>query len=139
MTFPSPFLAAARLAFISGALAASFSTTTIAGSDVGQVYNAQATHELNLKELENRVRSTRAISVFQKLALQKEVDDLLSRFRNAHTRPNAEVSTLRRPYETLLANIQARLGRDPELVGEIAASREAIWNVLTDRAKFSSL
>ncbi len=138
MNFPSPFLAAARLALISGALAATFATTSYAGSDA---YNTQPAPEMNLHDLEKRVRATSAISVFQKLALQKEVNELLTRVRRAHSGPNSysELPPLRRSYDTLLANIQSRLGRDPQLAGEISASREAIWNVLTYRTKFASL
>ncbi len=152
MKFSSPFLAAARLALLSGALAASFATASIAGTTSGtvsgesrtsavQAYDTQAAPEMNLHDLEKRVRATNAISVFHKLALQKEVNDLLTRVRHAHSGPNSysELSPLRRSYDTLLANIQARLGRDPQLAGEISASREAIWNVLTDRTKFASL
>jgi uncharacterized protein involved in exopolysaccharide biosynthesis len=118
MKLPSLFLAVA--------LAASFATPS-------------AAHEMDLNELEKRVRATRAISAFQKLELQREVNELLARFRRAHTSQNSEIPTLRRPYEKLIASIQARLGRDPQLAGEIHASREAIWGVLTDRTKFASI
>ena len=113
----------ARLAFISGVLAVFFATSSIAA-------------EMDLHDLEKRVRATPAISVFQKLELQREVNDLLARFRQAHSAQTSEVSSLRRPYETLIASIQSRLGRDPQLAGEIGASREAIWAVLADRSKF---
>ena len=118
MRFPSLILA--------GALAASFATTSIA-------------NEMDLQGLEKRVRATRAISVFQKLELQNEVNELVARFRQAHTGQTAEISTLRPRYERLIASIQSRLGRDPQLAGEISASREAIWGVLTDRTKFASI
>jgi hypothetical protein len=145
MKFPSPILAAARLAFISGALAAFFATTSFAAGSgdywaptaASQI--ASGGHEMDLQELERRVRATRAISVLQKLELQREVNELLARFRQAHASQTAEISTLRRPYERLVASIQARLGRDPQLAGEISASREAIWGVLTDRSKFASI
>ena len=126
MKFPSPILSAARFAFISGALAALFSTASISA-------------EMDLHQLENRVRATRAMSVFQKVELQKEVNELLARFRQAHSGQSTEISTLRPSYERLIASIQSRLGRDPQLAGEIYASREAIWGVLTDRSKFASI
>ena len=94
--------------------------------------------EMDLQGLEKRVRATSAISLFQKLELQREVNELLARFRQAHLGQTSEFSTLRRPYERLIASIQSRLGRDPQLAGEISASREAIWGVLTDRTKFAS-
>src|SRR5258706_9222831 len=139
-------MAAARLAIISGALAAFFSTTSIAApvagesqAPVAQLHSASAAHEMDLKELEKRVRATRAISVFQKVELQQEVNELLARFRQAHLGQISGISSLRQPYESLIASIQSRLGRDPQLAGEIFASREAIWGVLTDRSKFASI
>ena len=126
MKFP-----AVRLALLSGALAASLATTSIAAPGTGE--------SMDLQGLEKRVRATRAISAFQKLELQREVNELLAQFRQAHSGQTAEISTLRRPYERLIASIQSRLGRDPQLAGEISASREAIWGVLTDRTKFASL
>jgi len=102
MKFPSPILAAARLAFISGALAAFFATASIAASGTGesrapavQAPGASGTHEMDLKDLEKRVRATRAISEFQKVELQKEVNELLARFRQAHSGGASEISTLR--------------------------------------------
>ena len=143
MRFPSPILAAARLAFLSGALAAFFATTSIAAPEAGapaaQSQSASGAQGMDLQELEKRVRATRAISVFQKLELQQEVNELLARFRQAHSGQTQEISTLRRPYEKLIASIQSRLGRDPQLAGEIYASREAIWGVLNDRSKFASI
>jgi hypothetical protein len=144
MTFQRQLTAAAKAALVAGAVAtAAFAPSSFAASygDQDATVHAQPAQggEMNLTELEQRVRDTRAISVFQKLALQREVNDLLSRFRNAHTGGHNEVSTLRRPYERLIASIQAQLGRDPKLASEISASREKIWSVLTDRTKFASL
>ena len=95
--------------------------------------------QLNLSSLEHRVRETRAISVLQKIALQQQVDELLARIRAAHRRSPGQLASLRHPYDTLLTNIQALLRHDPQLASEIAASREAIWEVLADRSKFASL
>jgi hypothetical protein len=49
------------------------------------------------------------------------------------------LSALRRRYDKLLSNIEAMLRHDPKLANEIAASREAIWEVLADRSSFASL
>lgn len=126
-----------RIACLAGALAVPFAMPSLAapGSD-GHATPAQ---ELNLSSLEQRVRDTGAISIFQKLALQKDVDDLLAKIRHAHAGGTANVAPLRRPYDKLLANIESQLWRDPQLAGEISASREAIWEVLSDRTRFASL
>ena len=139
MTFRRQITAAAKAALVAGAFAtAAFAPASFAAGENEAAVQAQG-HEMNLTDLEHRVRDTRAISVFQKLALQREVNDLLARFRNAHSGSQNEVSSLRRPYERLIASIQSQLGRDPKLSSEISASREAIWVVLTDRTKFASL
>ena len=134
-------LKAARAACFAGAFAAAYASPSIADPAFGESVAAQRAPaaRLNLSMLEHRVRETRAISVLQKLALQQDVDDLLVRFRAAHRSGHAQLATLRRPYDTLISNIQSLLRRDPQLAGEIAASREAIWDVLADRSKFASL
>ena len=150
MKFPNTVLVAARVACLAGGIAAGFATPSIAGPALSepetaarQASGAPGLQELNLSGLEQRVRDTRAISVFQKLALHQEIDDLLARFRRAHSGGSSggkgEFAALRRPYERLLANIQSLLGRDPQLANEISVSREAIWEVLTDHSKFASL
>lgn len=129
--------AAIRIACLAGALAAPFATSSLAAP--GAEGHATPAQDLSLSGLEQRVRDTHAISVFQKLALQKEVDDLLAKFRQAHAGGSAELAKLRRPYDRLLGNLQSQLERDPQLANEISASREAIWEVLSDRTRFASL
>lgn len=135
------FLAAIRIACVSGVLAASLATPSFAASPAGEHENAapRATHELNLSGLEQRVRDSRAISVLQKLSLQHRVDELLTRFRHAHAGGRQELAALRTPYDRLLASIESLLARDPQLASDVSASREAIWQALSDRTKFASL
>jgi hypothetical protein len=94
---------------------------------------------LDLKSLEQRLRETKAIGVMTKLSLKNQVDDLLERFRAYHRGAlKASLSELRGPYELLLMKVLSLLqDGDPTLAKEINASREAIWGVLSDRAKFS--
>jgi hypothetical protein len=135
-------LKAARCACVAGALGAMYGSPSIADPAADETAIAAAQphgYHLSLSTLERRVRETRAISVLQKLALQQDVDDLLVRFRAAHRSGHPQFAGLRRPYDTLLTNIQSLLRRDPQLASEIAASREAIWEVLVDRTKFASL
>ncbi len=96
---------------------------------------------LNLKSLESRLKETNAIGVFTKVALKNQVDDLLDQFR-AHYQGERKTSLaeLRRPYEMLLQKVLALLqDTDPPLAGEILASREAIWGILADPAKFAAI
>jgi hypothetical protein len=69
------------------------------------------------------------------------VDELLERFKAHHEgRDPTPLSQLRQPYETLIRQVLSLLqDKDPSLASSIAASREAIWGVLADRNRFSSL
>jgi hypothetical protein len=96
---------------------------------------------LNLAELEQRLRDTRAIGVFTKLSLKNQVDDLLAEFRTlykgADKHPTAE---LRQQYDLLLLKVLSLLqDSDPSLAAAISSSREAIWGILSDPNKFAAI
>ena len=101
----------------------------------------QAPPPLDLKSLETRLKETEAIGVFTKLALKNQVDDLLDKFRAFYQgRLETTLAELRRPYELVLLKVLALLqDTDPPLAAAIVASREAIWGILADRAKFTTL
>lgn len=101
----------------------------------------QATAPLDLDLLEKRLKETRAIGLFTKLALKNQVDDLLEKFRAYYQgRSNATPSQLRQPYEMLIMKVLALLqDSDPPLARDILDSREAIWTILTDPEKFATL
>lgn len=96
---------------------------------------------LDLVGLERRLRDTKAIGVFTKLALKNQVDDLLAQFKAFHeARGGATLAELRERYNLLMLKVLSLLQRgDPILARDLTASREAIWTVLTDPAKFSSI
>jgi len=96
---------------------------------------------LDIKSLEQRLKETPAIGIMTKLSLKNQVDALIAKFREYH-RGAAKVALdeLRRPYELLLMKVLSLLqDGDPALAQAINASREAIWQVLTDRDKFLQL
>jgi len=99
------------------------------------------TPPLDLKSLQTRLKETKAIGVFTKLALKNQVDDLLDQFRAFYQgRLKTTLAELRRPYDLLLLKVLALLqDTDPLLAGAIVTSREAIWNILADPAKFSTI
>ncbi|MHB8728205.1 MAG: hypothetical protein ACYC9K_04115 [Sulfuricaulis sp.] len=101
----------------------------------------QAAPPLDLKALETRLKDTKAIGVFTKIALKNQVDDLLNQFRAYYQgRVKTTLSALRQPYELLILKVLALLqDGDPGLAHAIVASREAIWNILSDRTKFATL
>ena len=96
---------------------------------------------LDMKSLETRLKETKGIGVFTKLALKNQVDDLLKQFRAYYQgQLKTTLAELRRPYEMLLLKVLALLqDSDPPLAGAIVASREAIWGILADPAKFASI
>ena len=96
---------------------------------------------MDVAALTARLRDTKAIGTFTKLALKNQVDDLLKQFR-AHyaSGRKASIDSLRQPYNMLILKVLSLLqDSDPALARTISASREAIWSVLADPEKFNSL
>ena len=100
-----------------------------------------ATPALDLKSLEKRLRETTAIGVFTKLALKNQVDDLLDRFRAFHQgKGGTNLAELRQSYDLLIMKVLSLLqDSDAALARDIVTSREAIWSLLADPAKFATL
>jgi len=101
----------------------------------------KASPPFDLRALEQRLKETQAIGVLAKMALRNQVDDLLSEFRGFH---NGKVKTtlteLRRPYDLLVFKLLLLLqDNDPTLAAAVVGSREAIWGILSDPAKFAAI
>jgi hypothetical protein len=96
---------------------------------------------LDLPSLEKRIRETKAVGVFTKITLKNNVDDLVNQFREYHRgRGKSMLVELRQRYDMLLLKLLSLLqDSDPTLAHTIVASREAIWSILTDPAKFASI
>jgi hypothetical protein len=96
---------------------------------------------LNLASLEQRLKDTKAIGVFTKIALKNEIDDLLDKFREFHLgKLKTTLAELRRPFDLLVLKVLSLLqDSDPLLASAIVASREAIWRILADPAKFATV
>lgn len=101
----------------------------------------EASPPLDLTALETRLKETKAIGVFTKITLKNQVDDLLDQFRAYYQgRIKTTLAELRQPYDMLLLKVLSLLqDGDPELARAIVASREAIWSILADPAKFATL
>ncbi len=96
---------------------------------------------LDVAALKTRLRETRAIGAFAKLALSNQMDDLVQEFRSLHLggRSN-KVSKLRQRYDLLVLKVLALIqDGDPPLARTIAGSREAIWSILADPEQFKSI
>jgi len=96
---------------------------------------------LDLTSLEKRLRETDAIGVFTKLTLKNQVDDLLDRFQAHYEgRAKSTLPELRQPFDLLILKVLSLVqDRDSSLAGAILASREAMWGILADPAKFQKL
>jgi outer membrane biosynthesis protein TonB len=104
------------------------------------VAQVQAVAPMALTTLEQRLKDTNAIGLFTKIALKNQVDDLVKRVRAHHEGSGVTLAQLRQAYDQLLAKVHGLLkDGDPALAGSIMASREAIWQVLTDPVKFAKL
>jgi len=102
---------------------------------------AQAAPPLDLKSLETRLKETQAIGVFTKLTLKNQIDELLERFRAFYQgKAKTSLAELRRSYDMLVLKVLALLqNADPPLASAVANSREAIWRILSDPAKFAAV
>lgn len=96
---------------------------------------------LNLASLEQRLRETQAIGVLTKIALKNQIDDLLGQFRAFYQgKLKSNLADLRRSYDLLVLKVLSLLqDSDQALATAIAASREAIWGILSDPAKFATI
>ena len=96
---------------------------------------------LDLKELKQELRDTKAIGFFSKITLKNQMDDLLNRFRKYHQgQASPPLTDLRRSYELLVMKVLSLVqDDDKKLASNITASREAIWALLADPKKFATL
>lgn len=96
---------------------------------------------LDLNGLETQLKETDAIGFFTKISLKNQVDDLLDQFRNYYQgKSKTDMMELRRSYNLLLMKVLSLVqNKDDKLASTIAASREAIWNLLSDPQKFARL
>ena len=96
---------------------------------------------LDVESLKARLRDTKAIGVFTKLALKNQVDDLLQQFRTHYQNgQRSSIAALRQAYDMLVLKVLALIqDGDPALARTLSGSREAIWGILADPVKFNSV
>jgi hypothetical protein len=96
---------------------------------------------LDLNSLETQLKATKAIGIFTKLTLKNQIDDLLGRFRAFHQGGiKTSLADLRRSFDMLVMKTLALLqDTDPSLAGALVSSRESIWGILSDPAKFAKV
>jgi hypothetical protein len=96
---------------------------------------------LDVAALRARLRETAAIGILAKISLRRKVDDLLESFRSHYDGgQRTSLAALRRPYDELIMKVLDMLqDGDPSLARSISGSREAIWEILSDRERFRSM
>ena len=96
---------------------------------------------LDLTSLEQQLKDTDAIGTLTKLTLKNQVDDLLDQFRAFYRGTlKTDLANLRRSYDLLVLKVLSLLqDNDRALATAIVASREAIWGILSDPAKFATI
>jgi hypothetical protein len=128
-TFPKALLAALFAAFASTCLAFPPLPENPGLTDAMQPALAQA-GDLSFVALGARLRETKAVPAARKIELQSEVDGLLARFQAAYRNAEPDYSPLREHFDRLIARLQVALKKDPNLVRDIARSKEALWEGL---------
>jgi len=100
-----------------------------------------AKKEFDIKELVARLRATKAIGFFTKLALKNQIDDLLGKFRCYHAGAcDTSLLTLNEEFNLLLMKVLSLLqDDDPDLFRALAGGREILWKNLTDPTAFARL
>ncbi len=95
----------------------------------------------DIKELVARLRATKAIGFFTKLALKNQIDDLLGKLRCYHAGTcDAPLPTLREEFNLLLMKVLSLLqDNDADLFRTLAGARENLWTKLTDPIAFAEL
>jgi hypothetical protein len=95
---------------------------------------------LSLEELGERIKQTRTIGVFTKLALKNDIDDLLAALAAHHERGQGALAGLESRYEALVLKLLTLLEEgEPELAQALAQSRREIWSRLADPVRFAEL
>lgn len=114
------------------------------GSEVsqpGKVGNQTAPTSLELESLKRRLRETSAIGFFTKLSLKNQLDDLLEAFHAYHAGSHdISLPQLCERFNLLFLKILALLqDDDAALAQDLAASRYALWDLLSDPQQFKHL
>jgi hypothetical protein len=101
----------------------------------------EAAPPLDLNKLRQQLKDTKAIGLMSKITLKNQMDDLLDRFRKYYRgEKTASMADLRRSYDLLVMKVLSMVqDKDQKLASDIVSSREAIWGLLSDPKKFSTL
>jgi hypothetical protein len=100
-----------------------------------------ATNDYDVDGLVARLRDSKAIGLFTKLALKNNIGDLMDNFRRFHSgEPIPPLEQLRDEYNLLFMKVITLVqNEDPELFREMTRARETLWKKLADPGEFARL
>lgn len=89
---------------------------------------------INMEVLTARLKKTKAIGLFTKLAIRNDVSDLMGEVKRYRKQSMlaSKITEIRESFEGLLMKIMALLDDDPELSRDLYAGRESIWKSLLE-------
>jgi hypothetical protein len=89
---------------------------------------------IDMEILTSRLKKTKAIGLFTKLAIRNDVSDLMNDVKRYRKKSMlaARIKEIRESFEGLLMKIIALLDDDPELSRAMYVGRESIWKSLLE-------
>jgi hypothetical protein len=89
---------------------------------------------IDMEILTNRLKKTKAIGLFTKLAIRNDVSDLMNDVKRYRKKSmlDSKIEEIRESFEGLLMKIIALLDDDPELSRDMYVGRELIWKSLLE-------
>jgi len=89
---------------------------------------------IDVEVLTARLKKTKAIGLFTKLAIRNDVSDLMSDVKHYRKKSmlDSKIEEIRESFEGLLMKIIALLDDDPELSRDMYVGRESIWKSLLE-------
>ena len=89
---------------------------------------------IDMEVLTARLKKTKAIGLFTKLAIRNDVSDLMNDVKRYRKKSmlDSKIEEVRESFEGLLMKIIALLDDDPELSRDMYVGRESIWKSLLE-------
>jgi len=111
-------------------------TAAVHVQQLAKVHDAQSQAEdvANVQVLEDRLKKTRAIGIFTKLAIRNDIMDLVDEIRTYRKKAQLQnrLKEIRSSFDGLILKIMALLEDDPALSRDLYTNRELLWNSLLE-------
>lgn len=110
-------------------------SSTLAGSALALVDQEDG---LDLNDLTQRITDTKAVGLFSKLSLKKDVDKLEKDLRDYHAGGGSQtLDALKERYDLMVHNLLVMVqDKDSRLADDIVAARDPLWERLADVDEF---